>query len=640
MTPSSLTSSGRGIVAPVHRALQAARPLPVGAVRLTSGMWADRQKVNRDASLGWGAEKLRAAGNVRNFQNLLGEPVGSHGHAGAADADVKNFVDSDVYKWLEAVGWESAHGELPAQVETQAEELIGLIVAAQDDDGYLNTWYQTQDASQRFSNLGFGHEMYCLGHLIQAAVAYSRVRGDTRLLEVARRFADLIVTRFGPGGREVICGHPEIEMALVELTRETGDPRYADLAHAFVDRRGRGLLGNGRFGAAYFQDRVPFRDLDTVEGHAVRALYLGAGAVDAAVETGDGSLLEAARRQWADMVATKTYLTGGVGSRHHGESFGDPFELPSDQAYCETCAAIGVAMWSWRLLLTRLDGAVGDVIERALLNAFLTGVSLDGRAFSYVNPLHVRGEHPREEWFEIACCPPNVMRTLASIEQYLATEDDDSVHLHQYASATLDAGRGRHLVVSTDYPTTGTVEVLVKASPAEAWALVARVPAWAPAPVTVSVNGQVVAAEAVANGYLRVRRTWQAGDVVLLAFDVSPRLTRASPDIDGLRGSVAIERGPLVYCLESIDLPAGASLDAMVLERGALPVDRNGELGSPPPVGLVVRTRPAEYSAWPYPPADSPAPLPDGAVEVTALPYATWGNRGTGGMRVWIPADL
>jgi DUF1680 family protein len=468
----------RGLVAPEASALLATKPLPVGSVRLTSGLWADRQAANREASLAHGGRELAKAGNFQNFRNLLDNASG-HGHADAADSDVRNFVDSDVYKWLEAVGWESVRGLLSAEVEAQAEEAVELIVAAQDEDGYLNTWYQTLDHSQRFTNMQFGHELYCLGHLIQAAIAYNRARGDNRLLIVARRFADLVVYTFGENGRREVCGHPEIEMSLVELSRETGDERYAALAKAFIDRRGYGSLGEGRFGSAYYQDRQPYREMSNVEGHAVRAVYLGAGATDAAIDTEDEGLLAASATQWSNMVASKMYVTGGIGSRHWGESFGDEFELPADRAYCETCGAIGVTMWSWRLLLTDVQGRYGDIIERSLLNGFLAGVSEDGTAFNYVNPLQVRTEHPRQSWFEIACCPPNAMRALASVEHYIATADEATVFIHQFAGCEIDAGFGRSLRVSTDFPWAGSVHIEVESVGAGEWALSVRAPSWA-----------------------------------------------------------------------------------------------------------------------------------------------------------------
>ncbi|NUU05229.1 beta-L-arabinofuranosidase domain-containing protein [Leifsonia sp. C5G2] len=624
-----------GVVAPRRADLLAARPLPLGAVRLLPSVLQERQRINRDVSIPLGIHRLIDAGNLENFRLIADGSGGRHGHAGAADSDVKNFVDSDLYKWLEAVGWESERGPLAAEVEALAEEAIDLIERAQDEDGYLNTWYQTQDPSTRFSNLQFGHELYCLGHLIQAAIAFRRARQDDRLLAVARRFADLVVEQFGPSGREAVCGHPEIEMALVELARETGDQRYSDLALAFVDRRGRGLLGEGRFGSGYYQDRIPYRELDTVEGHAVRALYLGSGAVDAAVEARDTGLLAASRRQWDAMVASKTYITGGVGSRHHGESFGDDYELPSDRAYCETCAAIGVVMWSWRLLLTGLDGRVADLIERSLYNGLLAGVSLDGQAYNYVNPLLVRQSHDRQPWFEIACCPPNIMRTLASIEQYVASESDDEVQLHQYVRSEITA-RSAELHVDTEYPLNGRVVITVKRSTRSRWTLALRVPAWAD-DFSVTIGGRVEEARAGADGYLRMHREWEDGDVVAVNIGMRPRYTVPLVDVEGLRSEVAVEFGPLVFCAEGVDLEDSCLGDVALRTAGA-PAEEHPL--DPVPIALRVpgtRHRRHERPSWPYGRQETLANVEMTSVSVTMVPYFAWGNRGSGPLRVWFP---
>jgi DUF1680 family protein len=627
----------RSVVHPAGRTVL--RPLPPGATRLTAGLLAERQRVNREVSLRVGAERMREAGTFRNFDIAAGQVAGPHGHENASDGDARNFVDSDVYKWLEAVAWTSAVEAVPPDVEAAAQAAIDSIGKAQDADGYLNTWYQSQPRSQRFSNLAYGHEMYCLGHLIQAAVAFARTRGDGRLLDVARRFADLVVREFGPAGRAVVCGHPEIEMAMVELYREIGAPAYLDFARAFVDRRGRGVLGPGRFGAAYYQDRLPFRSTPVPEGHAVRALYLMAGAADVAIETGDSGLLDAALRQWTAMAAGKTYITGGVGARHEGESFGESFELPPDTAYCETCAAIASVMASWRLLLATGEGRFADLIERTILNAVLVGVSQDGRSFAYDNPLDVRTTHPREPWFEIACCPPNVMRLLGSVDQYMATGDDAGIQVHLYGSATIDCG-GRSIRVATDYPADGRIDVEIVAADATPWALSLRIPGWC-RDARLSVNSEPIAATAGDAGYVSVRRVWRAGDRVRLILDVSPRLTVADARVDAVRGRVAVERGPVVYCLESGALPAGAEIGLLSViapgEPEALPGTSDGW---GPEIAVRCRLVSAEVTSWPYRQLDGRIDDRLGQTVVARLvPYATWGQADAGPMRVWLPSS-
>jgi DUF1680 family protein len=359
-----------------------------------------------------------------NFGNLRAA-------AGRSDEPYRGmvFADSDVYKWLEAIGWELARRP-DDHLARSADTTIELIADAQYDDGYLNSYYQV--AQPGWSNLTHDHELYCAGHLIQAAVAQSRGRGDHHLLTVARRFVDLIETVFTGDRRPSTPGHPEIEMALVELYRLTREPRHLALAEHFVDQRGHGQLRSGHFGSSYFQDHIPVREATEVAGHAVRALYLAAGVTDIYLETSEPQLLEAIRAQWHDMAARKSYVTGGLGAHHQDEAFGDPYELPPDRCYGETCAAIASIMWNWRMLLVTGDARHADLIERTLYNGFLVGLALDGRGFSYVNPLQVRDQHRdpvergalRQPWYECACCPPNVMRLLASLDDYLATTDD------------------------------------------------------------------------------------------------------------------------------------------------------------------------------------------------------------------------
>ena len=356
------------------------------------------------------------------------------------------FLDSDVYKWLEGVGWELGRA-WDDGIAAMADQAIDLVAAAQRDDGYLNTFVQVLAPGREYRDLQFGHELYCIGHLVQAAVAWHRALGDDRLLAVARRAADSVDAALGPDGADGIDGHPEIEMALVELFRVTGEARYLELARLHIDRRGHGRLGSGRFGGAYWQDVEPVREARGVAGHAVRQLYLDAGAIDVAVETGDVALLDAVHARWQDMIATRTYLTGGHGSRHAQEAFGDPYELPPDRAYTETCAAIAGVMVAWRLLLATGDPDAADAIERAAFNGVLSGVSSDGNRFFYVNPLQRRthrvaaepGTGERKPWYACACCPPNLVRTFASWPQILATTDGHGLQVHQYAAGEVAA---------------------------------------------------------------------------------------------------------------------------------------------------------------------------------------------------------
>ena len=359
------------------------RTLDGGAVTIEGGLWARRQATNRDAALPHGYRMLETAGNLENLRIAAGRSTGRY--------QGPVFMDSDVYKWIEAAAYE--HARIPSDwLLSHMAAVIDIVGAAQGEDGYLNSHYQVAEPGRRWTDFAQGHELYCAGHLFQAAVAHHRATGEDGLLRIARRFADYLDARFGPGKQPGTPGHPEIEMGLVELYRETGERRYLDLARFFLDQRGRAWLGPGRYNsAAYYQDRVPVREAAEVEGHAVRALYLTTGVADVYLETGEAALLAALDRQWADLTSHKLYVTGGVGSRHLGEAFGQPYELPNDLAYGETCAAIASILWSWRMLLATGQARFADLIDRTLHNAVLAGVSLDGERYFYVNPLASNG---------------------------------------------------------------------------------------------------------------------------------------------------------------------------------------------------------------------------------------------------------
>jgi uncharacterized protein len=622
---------------------------PAIAGEIIGGFWADRRRVNREVSIPAGWNRLHEAGNFHNLELAAGRSTGGY-------VNDLPFLDSDVYKWLEAVAWAFADpvlgSSLADRLRQQLEETERLLRDAQQPDGYLDSHFQVRFPGERFVQLQWGHELYCAGHLIQAAVALHRTTGDSRLLEVARRVADLVVDRFGtePGKVDGVCGHPEIETALVELYRETGAEPYLERARYFVDRRGHGLLGDGRFGRHYWQDHTPVRDAASVEGHAVRQLYLLAGVADVYVETGDASLLEALERLWAEMVATKTYLTGGIGAHHSDEAFGDPYELPNERSYCETCAAISSIMFSWRMLMITGEAKYADLMERTLYNGFLAGLSLDGQRYIYANPLQVReGHHARGDdhdyqraaWFNCACCPPNVMRTLASLEHYVLLGSDARAVLHQYMTgryAAAVAGDEVWMEVTTNYPWDGTVTIRIAEAPAGPWELALRVPHWAEQP-TLTVNGTAVDT-APADGWWVVARQWNDGDQVVLVLPLQPRFTAADPRLDATRGAVAVEHGPLVYCLEAVDNPRHR-LDDLTVDTAVAPevVPSDETLGRVASIRTAGHLRPRTGASWwPYSIAGLPAgDEPGESVPLTSVPYYTWGNRGPGAMRIWVP---
>jgi hypothetical protein len=588
--------------------------------------------------------RMDTAGNLGNIR--LASAGATEGYRGPV------FMDSDLYKTLEAIGWELGRSA-SQNLATFAAEATALLEKAQEVDGYLNSYIQVS-GEPRYGRLAFSHEMYCAGHLIQAALAHERATGSAGLMRVARRFADHLVEVF-LGRVAGIDGHPEVETALAELYRQTGHGPYLRLASQFVEQRGRGLAGDSGFGHRYLQDEVPVRESAALAGHAVRALYLEAGVVDVATETGDAELLATSAARWADMVATKTALTGGVGSRHSGESFGDGFELPPDRAFNETCAAIASFQWSWRLLLATGESTYADLMERVLYNAFGAAISADGQRFFYVNPLQRRVDHyeeddpgRRREWFSCACCPPNIMRLLASLGHYVATTSGDTLHVHLFGAARIEADLGigaLRVDMTSDYPWSGHVGLRVRSAPPEECGLAVRVPAWSTAP-RFEVNGTPVAAEPADQGYLVVRRRWQRGDVLRCDLDVVPRLTGPSRRIDALRSMAAVERGPLVYCFEQADQPSQVDLEDLALTPGALRERPVTLPGGGPSVVIDVPARhlaPAARGGLPYVPLATPAGRgrQDGragrAVTATAIPYFQWDNRDRGPMRVWMP---
>jgi DUF1680 family protein len=489
-----------------------------------------------------------------------------------------------------------------------------------------------------------------MGHLVQGAVAVARGTGRDDLLEVALRFADLAVERFGAdGGEPGLDGHPEPETALVELYRHTGDDRYLALATRMVERRGRGLLSGTQFGPRYLQDHLPVREATEPTGHAVRQVYLAAGVTDVYLETGDASLLEAVKTLWDRMVAEKAYVTGGIGSRHRDEAFGDPYELPPDRSYSETCAAIGSFQWSWRMLLATGEGRFADEMERLLFNAIAVSTSLDGCHFTYSNPLHQREGHdgshedaPSERlaWFGCACCPPNVARLVASLHHYIATRDDAGVQLHLPAAGRIEApvpgGGTATLTVATDYPWDGLVSIEVD-SPASEWTLSLRVPAWAHG-ATLTLDGHAADARPDEHGYVRLRRTWAGTAQVVLDLPLEVRTLAPHPRVDAARGCIALARGPVVYCVEQADHPAGIPVEDLRIDPTAPPVadGPNEALGVPVTLSgwafVEVLEAPELYREL-----DPVAEATRRPANLTAIPYYRWGNRGANAMRVWIP---
>ena len=636
--------------------------LPAASVVLDRGLLAERARLVRETVIPWQWEALNdripgaeRSGCVHNMQVAAGEKDGRfHGLF---------WQDSDLAKWIEAASGRLATHPDPA-LDAELDRVIATIARAQREDGYLNTYFQLVEPGKRWDNLRDCHELYVAGHFIEAGVAHHEATGKRSLLDVVCRIADLAGRTFGTGPGQIpgYCGHEEIELALLKLSRVTGEPRYADLARYFVTQRGQSpnyfeqeasRRGDAKLpwhmhhdGLATLQAARPVDELTEPVGHAVRMMYLLAAMIDLAVEHDDQEEKKRCRALWSAIVDRHLYVTGGVGSEPYGEKFCEPFDLPPDRAYSETCAAIGVVMCARRMLELELIGAHADVMERALYNNVLAGLSLDGRTFFYVNPLEVVPpvakrrfdthlvKTQRVPWFGCACCPPNVARLLASIGDYVCSRTADGIALHLYAGGAIALGTGGggfRLKIDSDYPWDGLVSISVEGAVESEFALRLRVPGWCRDP-RIEINGRLVADKQV-DGYAILRRTWSDGDRVILDFPMPVERVRADTRVAAAAGQVALQRGPLVYCVEEIDnganlaalsVPLAARLDARFdpgLLGGCVAVD-----------GDAVRDKagPGLYSA---------DPREQEAARFRAVPYALWANRGEGEMRVWIRED-
>lgn len=609
------------------------RPVPVSAVRFDDTFWAPRRRINHQATLPQQFEQLESSHRLDNFRRVSGK----------VDRPFEGpiFNDTDVYKWLEAAAWTLATEDDPA-LERMVDVAIGELEAAQQPNGYLHSYFWGDKESERWTNLRDLHEMYNAGHLIQAGVAHYRATGSTRLLQVARRFADHICQTFGPeqdGKRAEADGHEEVELALVELARATGDDTYLKQAQFFIDVRGRGAVG----GRSYHQDHVPFRELDEMIGHAVRAVYYTSGATDVLLESGEQALRDALDWQWNNMVTRRMYVSGGIGARHEGEAFGKDFELPNERAYTETCAAIGSLMWNWRMLALTGDARYADVLELALYNGVLSGLSLDGKEYFYDNPLESDGTHRRTPWFGCACCPPNVARTLASLPGYVYSVANQGVWAHLYvageAELELPDGNVVRLKQRSDYPWDGSVTFEVNGE--GSWSLFLRIPAWCEG-ASLTVNGTAFAGELTPGSYAELKRDWRPGDSVKLELPMPVRAIGCHPYVWENRGRVALMRGPLLFCVEQADNPDIDPRDLVLPATPSWNVEHRPDLlgGVTVLSGPATAREPAPEWNVPLYRVNPPSSVAAGrAVRVTAIPYYAWANRQPGRMQVWLRAE-
>ena len=635
-TAAVCSCTGSGYVKPTAPVTE----VPFTQVHITDRFWAPRIETNRLVSIPSAFKECEKNGRFDNFAIAAGLMKGEH------RGDF-SFDDTDPYKIIEGASYALAV-EYDAKLDHYLDSVINLIARAQEPDGYLTTcvtnkctrlsgWWGTK----RWEKIN-SHELYNCGHLYEAAVAHYRATGKRTLLDVAIKNADLVCKTFGLGEDQIHypSGHPIIEMALAKLYKVTGDKKYLDEAKYFVDEAGR--FTNGRKPSPYSQDHMPILKQEEIVGHAVRAGYLYSGVTDVATLLNDSAYFNALTRIWGNMAGRKLYITGGIGSRAQGEGFGPDYELHNHTAYSETCASISNVYWNHRMLLATGDAKYADVFERALYNGVMSGVSLSGDKFFYDNPLESLGQHERQHWFGCACCPGNVTRFVASIPHYMyATQGRDIlVNLFAQSTADITTELGKVTVKQeTEYPWQGRIRFTVNPDKAGTWALKLRVPGWAtdspvptdlysfttPAatPYTLTVNGKAVNAE-LTGGYATIARKWKKGDVVEFNLPMEVRQIRANDKVTDNRGKLALQRGPIVYCIEGAD-QADHSVFDKVIPRGS---------------SFDVKFEPGLLNGVMTLTTTGKKVLPDGTtqdVELKAIPYSTWNNRGASPMAVWIP---
>jgi DUF1680 family protein len=619
------------------------------------GFWGDRMDAVADRTAMILYERCVAAGMFDQIDPARPVPpvkMPWHTRAdGKPDTvNVQMFWDSDVAKVIETAAY-ALYRKPNSDLEAKIDAIIDMFARLQQQDGYLNSWFIRMQPGQRWTNLRDCHELYCAGHLMEAAVAYYDATSKRALLDVMCRYADHIDRMFGPRADQKpgYCGHEEIELALIRLGRATGQQRYLDLARYFIDARGqqphyfdveaakRGVdpAGWRHKTYQYNQSHLPVREQTKVVGHAVRAMYLYSGMADVATEFSDDSLTETLKGLWEDLTSKQMYVTGGIGPAASNEGFTEYYDLPNESAYAETCAAVALMMWASRMLGRGPDRQYADVMEQALYNGALAGLSINGTRFFYDNPLESRGGHHRWTWHRCPCCPPNIARTVAAIGSYMYGVSADGVAVHLYGESTARLKLSSVLVTLTQhttYPADGRVKIGVGLEKAATFALALRVPGWCDTP-SLTLNGEVVELGEMDGGYIRLNRAWQDGDVLILDLPMNVRALHAHPAVKADLGRVAVARGPLIYCAEEAD--NSAELNALIL-----PPNLEAARTSPVPElgGALAILLPARREEWRHRDGKLYDTRPPDLADVTArlIPYHLWDNRAPGEMLVWI----
>ena len=576
-------------------------------VKINDNFWSPRLSKHVSATLPVCIDQIEnQTGRIRNFENAA---KGEGEHSGIF------FDDSDVYKALEGMAYSLINNPDP-ELEKKADEWIDKFAAAQQPDGYINTFYTLTGLDKRWTNMD-KHEMYCAGHMIEAGVAYYQATGKRKLLDVCIRMTDHMMSQFGPGKRHWVPGHEEIELALVKLYQTTQEQKYLDFAYWLLEERGHGhgTMGDeGKWDPVYYQDIVPVRRLTDISGHAVRCMYLYCGMADVAALKNDTGYIAAIDRLWDDVVHRNMYITGGIGSSRDNEGFTEDYDLPNLDAYCETCASVGMVLWNQRMNQLTGDSKYIDVLERSLYNGALAGISLGGDRFFYVNPLESKGDHHRQEWYGCACCPSQLSRFLPSIGNYIYASSDDALWVNLYIGNTGQIRIGETdilLTQETDYPWDGSVKLTIFTSQPLEKEIRLRIPNWCKT-YDLSINGKRINVSEE-KGYA-VIKDWKSQDVIALDMDMPVEIVAADPHVKENFGKRAIQRGPLVYCMEEIDNPEyfdQIQLSPSTTFQTAFVSDILNGI-------KTIKTNGRAQSA-------------------TFIPYYAWDNRKAGKMRVWIP---
>ncbi len=567
---------------------------------------------------------------------------------------VQVFWDSDVGKWIEAASYALSHRR-DADIEAKIDAIVDDFEKAQAPDGYLNCWYLGHEPEKRWSNLRDNHELYNAGHMLEGAIAYFETTGRRRWLDVMERYVEHIRKTLGPdsGQKHGYDGHQEIELALIKLYRLTGEKKHLDLATYFINERGkpnphyfdtereareakgwetqRYVQGNYE----YSQSHLPVREQTKVVGHAVRAMYMYTAMADLAAELGDAGLKAACETLWNDVMETKMYVTAGLGPSAHNEGFTHDFDLPNQTAYAETCASVALIFWAQRMLHLDLDGKYADILELALFNGALSGLSRDGEHYFYANPLESNGSAERWAWHTCPCCTMNVSRLVASVGGYFVSRADDGIAINLYGGISTSvetAGTTVKLKETSNYPWSGDIRINVDPHTPTAFDMKLRIPGWCKK-AKLSVNGKQVSGKPV-NGYITINRTWERGDVITLDLDMPAERLYAHPGVIMDAGRVTLKRGPLVYCVEEADNPGGRVQRLKLPRKSDIAIVQRDDLFG----GIVqLRAKASAIDESDWKSLYRTAPSSEAPATLTALPYYLWANRGHGSMVVWIP---